>query len=404
MTVTGATLSFANTRIGATSTDSPKTATVTNLGNEALAFRANPGYTADFSENSSDTNLCTSTTSLDPGELCDVSVSFTPQSSGSRDTNVTVTDNHLNGTNVTQNVAVSGTGLSRITPTITWATPSPITYGTTLSGVLNATATDGSSSVDGTFAYTATPQGGTASAVNAATVRDAGVYTLAVSFTPSSASYASGRGSVSLTVSDLTLSIASGGSTTATVLAGGHATYNLTIAPSTGSTFPDARFTLGKRRADRFNDHGQSSDHCRWGRVDRCDSDCPSSRPCCGANVPCLGTRSLGSTDGNARTAVRNRTQATVHEASAPRRIAVDRSHFDGSGPGVRRWYSHHFHDDDDHTANELHHNGNGNFRQRVAFNQPHPYRAVRVSMMWQVRITSSISHLAKRADSASRF
>ena len=114
-----------------------------------------------------------------------------------------VTDNHLNGTSVTQNVAVSGTGLSRITSTITWATPSPITYGTTLSGVLNATATDGTSSVDGSFAYTATPQGGTASAVTAATVLEAGVYTLAVSFTPSCASYASATGSVSLTVSDL---------------------------------------------------------------------------------------------------------------------------------------------------------------------------------------------------------
>ena len=119
VTVTGAALSFADTRVGNTSTDSPKTATVTNLGNEALTFSANPGYTADFPENSSDTNLCTSSTSLDPGDLCDVSVSFTPQSGGSRSANVAVTNNQLNGSSATQNVAVSGTALSPITPTIT---------------------------------------------------------------------------------------------------------------------------------------------------------------------------------------------------------------------------------------------------------------------------------------------
>jgi hypothetical protein len=45
---------------------------------------------------------------------------------------------------------------------------------------------------------------------------------------------------VSQIVSDLTLSIANGGSSSATVSAGGTATYNLTIAPSTGSAFPAA--------------------------------------------------------------------------------------------------------------------------------------------------------------------
>src|ERR1051326_8498959 len=45
VTVTSAALNFADTRIGATSTDSPKTATVTNLGNQCLIFSANPSYT-----------------------------------------------------------------------------------------------------------------------------------------------------------------------------------------------------------------------------------------------------------------------------------------------------------------------------------------------------------------------
>lgn len=332
--VSGAALSFANTRVGVTSSDSPKTATVTNLGNEALAFSANPSYTANFSENTADANPCTSTTTLDPGELCDVSVKFTPQSAASLSTNVVVTNNYLNGSSATQNVAVSGTGVNPVTPTITWEQPSAIAYGTTLSGVLNATATNGSSPVSGTFAYTATPTGGTSSTVTAATVLAVGAYTLSVSFTPDSISYNSATGSVSFSVnkatpsvaldssanpvlvstsitltatvsssvstptgsvdfydgtthlgsgtlasgvatyatssltagthsitavyagdsnfssvtssavsqvvSDLSVNVATGGSSTATVSAGGTATYHLTIGPSTGSAFPSA--------------------------------------------------------------------------------------------------------------------------------------------------------------------
>ena len=330
----GASLSFANTRTGATSSDSPKTVTVTNLGNEALTFSSNPSYTTDFSENSSDENLCTSSTSLDPSEVCDVSVLFTPQSAGSKNQFVVLTNNHLNASAATQSISVSGSGVEPVTPTITWVQPSAITYGTTLTGILNATANDGSSPVEGTFAYTATPQGGSASTVTDASILCTGTYTLSVAFTPSNLNYTSASGSVSLTVnkaapavslvssanpvllsnritltatvsssaetptgsvnfydgttrlgsgtlssgvatyatssltaathsitavysgdshylsvtssavsqvvSDLALNAASGGSTTATVSAGGTATYNLTIAPSAGTVFPAA--------------------------------------------------------------------------------------------------------------------------------------------------------------------
>ena len=335
VTVTGGILSFANTVVGATSSDSPKTATVTNIGNEALAFSTNPSYTADFSESNSDTNLCASGTSLDPGEVCDVSIVFTPQSAGSLTANVALTDNHLNGTNATQNVAVSGTGVNPTTPTIDWPQPSAIDYGATLGSILNATAKDGSTTVPGTYAYTATPQGGSASAVITSTVPGAGSYMLSVTFTPTdNITYTTATGTVSLTVNkispsvalsssanpalvstsitltasvsssvstptgsvdfydatthlgsgtitsgaatyatssltagthsitavyagdsnfssvtsspvsqvvaDLSLTIASGGSSIATVSPGGTATYHLTVAPSAGSTFPAA--------------------------------------------------------------------------------------------------------------------------------------------------------------------
>ena len=55
---------------------------------------------------------------LDPGEVCDVSVMFTPQSAGSLSANLVVTNNHLNGNHATQNVAVSGVGV-KPSPSIT---------------------------------------------------------------------------------------------------------------------------------------------------------------------------------------------------------------------------------------------------------------------------------------------
>src|SRR5581483_4551561 len=247
--VSGSALSFANTRIGATSSDSPKTATVTNLGNEALTFSANPSYTADFSENASDPNLCTSSTSLEPGEVCDVSVSFTPQSAGSLSANVVVTNNHLNGNNATQTIAVSGTALNPVTTTITWTQPSAITYGTSLSGVLNATTTDGSTTVPGTFAYTATPQGGSATTVTTATVLSPGGYTLSVSFTPDSVSYTSATGSVSLTVNRASPSIALNSSANPALVSNSitlTATVSSSVSAPTGSVdFYDGTTHLG---------------------------------------------------------------------------------------------------------------------------------------------------------------
>jgi sugar lactone lactonase YvrE len=62
--VSGASLSFAGTKQDLKSTDSPKTATVTNLGNQVLVLASDPSYTADFSQASSNANPCTSTTNV----------------------------------------------------------------------------------------------------------------------------------------------------------------------------------------------------------------------------------------------------------------------------------------------------------------------------------------------------
>jgi hypothetical protein len=106
-----------------------------------------------------------------------------PAGSQTLNTTFTPTDT-ANYTTATAAVAIS---VSKVQPTITWAQPVAITYGTPLSATqLNATA-----SVPGTFAYVP----------SAGTVLAAGTQTLNAIFTPlDTATYATATASVSITV------------------------------------------------------------------------------------------------------------------------------------------------------------------------------------------------------------
>jgi hypothetical protein len=110
--------------------------------------------------------------------------------------------------------------VNKATPTITWATPSAITFGTALSATqLNATA-----SVAGAFAYS--PASGTIPSV--------GTQTLSATFTPTdTANYNSASASVSLSVA-----VAVPGSPTAitATTANGEATVTFTAPSFTGSS------------------------------------------------------------------------------------------------------------------------------------------------------------------------
>jgi hypothetical protein len=86
-------------------------------------------------------------------------------------------------------------------PTLSWSPPSAIAYGTALGAILNASALNGTLPVPGSYAYTATPSGGSASVVTSTTVLAAGTYTVAVTFAPTNATgYQSVSASVSLIV------------------------------------------------------------------------------------------------------------------------------------------------------------------------------------------------------------
>ena len=116
--------------------------------------------------------------------------------------------------------------VNKATPTITWATPSPIIYGTALSSTqLNATA-----SVPGTFVYS--PVSGT--------VLGAGSQTLSVTFTPTDTTdYNAATATVTLVVTGAAADFTwtDTGSTTVAVLAGQSVSYTFAAAPVGGGTF-----------------------------------------------------------------------------------------------------------------------------------------------------------------------
>jgi len=107
---------------------------------------------------------------------------------------LSVTFTPTDSTDYTTVTATVSLTVSQATPTITWATPAAIPYGTALSGTqLNATA-----SVPGTFAYNPA----------ASTVLTAGSHTLSVTFTPTDAAdYTTATANVTLMVNQVTPTI-----------------------------------------------------------------------------------------------------------------------------------------------------------------------------------------------------
>jgi sugar lactone lactonase YvrE len=201
-------LAFASTASGAISSDSPQTVTVENAGNLVLNFPipsmgSNPSISTNFTLNSTVSNACPLVKSgsstmgaLAAGASCQLPISFAPTAIGTFSGLLALTDNNLNAASpgyAVQTVALSGTG-TQIAPMITWATPSPITYGTALSKAqLNA-----KSSVAGSFSYS--PAVGT--------VLGAGQQTLTVTFTPTNTTeYATTTATVTLIVNQATPTI-----------------------------------------------------------------------------------------------------------------------------------------------------------------------------------------------------
>jgi hypothetical protein len=164
-------------------------ATLTNSGNAPLS-----GISASISgTNAGDfaisSDRCTGVI-LPTDSSCLITVSFTPKAKGFRTATLSIADN---ASGSPQTTSLSGTGV-QATPTISWATPAAITYGTALSATqLNATA-----SVAGVFVYS--PAAGA--------VPPAGTRTLWVTFTPTdSTDYTTKTSSVTLTINKAVLTV-----------------------------------------------------------------------------------------------------------------------------------------------------------------------------------------------------
>ncbi len=143
------------------------TATVTNTTNTAVTWTISPTGTGTISSS----GLYTAPATIS--------------------TQQTVTVKATSQANTAVSASSTVTLMPKTTPTITWATPAPITYGT----VVSATQLDATASVAGTFAYT--PAAGT--------VLAAGTQTLSVTFTPTNTTnYNTATASVSLIVNKAT--------------------------------------------------------------------------------------------------------------------------------------------------------------------------------------------------------
>jgi NHL repeat-containing protein len=228
-------LSFAATNVGATSSDSPRTVGIGNIGNQPLIFATpgmgnNPSYPANFPLNSGDTALCASSAPLNPGTDCDVSVNFIPTTAGSDSGSVVLTDNALNVTGAMQAIPLSGTSVVALVPTLSFAAIAPHTYGDPPFMVSATSASSG--------AVTYTVVSGPAT-ITGSTVTLTGVGTVVLNASQAaSGNYAPATATTSFTVTAaFTLSSSSSGATTT---AGGTAIYSLTLTPGSGATIPDA--------------------------------------------------------------------------------------------------------------------------------------------------------------------
>jgi sugar lactone lactonase YvrE len=126
-------LGFASTDVGSTSSDSPQTVTLVNIGNAALSLPIppggnNPSISTNFTLSSIGSQACPliASTSSEPGalaagETCNLPVSFAPTEAGSISGALVLTDTNLNANpSTTQTINLSGTATNPA-PTATQA-------------------------------------------------------------------------------------------------------------------------------------------------------------------------------------------------------------------------------------------------------------------------------------------
>ncbi len=232
-------VSFADTNIGSTSSDSPETVTITNVGNLPLTATA-PGLVVtgpNFalvagSGGPEDCGDGFSAAPLAPGASCNLNISFTPQATGILTSTAVFTDDALNVSSASQSIPLQGTGL-QTSQTITFAALSDLTLGGA-PFTLTATASSGLTvSFASTTTSVCTVSGTTATLVAAGTctiqATQAGNATYAAA-APVSQSFQVDAPTATFTVTS--------DPTSATVAPGKSAVFTFTVTPQGSYTTP----------------------------------------------------------------------------------------------------------------------------------------------------------------------
>jgi len=256
-------LSFAATAYNSTSSDSPQFVTVQNIGNSQLNITA-LSVAANFAQipGSGSPEDCSSSTSLNAGAECNLSLSFTPEAVGSIQGSVVLTDNALNGNPATQSVQLSGTGLAA-TQTISFSgLPSSATYGSAGPYTLSATASSGlpvSYSVIGPASISGTTLTITGAGTVVVTASQAGNgdYNAA---TPVSQSIVVGQASQTITFNSIaaqtvgaTLSLSASASSGLTVSFSSSTTTVCTVSGTTATMLAPGTCTIAASQAGNTN-------------------------------------------------------------------------------------------------------------------------------------------------------
>ena len=139
-TLNSSSIAFANTVVDTPSAVN-KTVTLQNTGTGPLTIASiapSGADSGDFSYASDASAPCPiSPNTLGTGNSCTLDITFTPQATGSRSAQITITDNSGGTTGSTQNVSVSGTGIQLSSIAVT---PGP-TYSITQGSAVNFNAT-----------------------------------------------------------------------------------------------------------------------------------------------------------------------------------------------------------------------------------------------------------------------
>jgi len=148
-------LNFQATTLNTVSADSPKSVTVSNVGNASLTVSApvsgtNPTISSGFLLDATNTcpSVTTSAGSLAAGGSCLYAVDFKPTAGGADNGSLVVTDNNLGASGATQTIALSGTGAG-VAPSVATVSAVSTVYGSTTGITVTATESGTAGAVTG---------------------------------------------------------------------------------------------------------------------------------------------------------------------------------------------------------------------------------------------------------------